>query len=69
MATTERVAEKIECVAHELLDYAQELRRGEGDWRWQPATLAAQNAVRAALAMEESPERKEPETFKELGLA
>lgn len=66
MADTERVAEKIECVASELIEYAKELRRGEGDWRWQPATLRAQEAVRAQLAIEEAREPREPQTFEEV---
>lgn len=69
MATTERLASKIECVAQELIDYASELRRGEGDWRWQPATLGAQQAIRDHLAREEAIESKEPQTFGDLAVA
>lgn len=65
MITTERLAEKIECVADELRDYAKELRRGEGDWRWQAATLRAQEAIRSQLTIDEGVEPREPTTFAE----
>lgn len=68
MITTERFAEKIECVAEELVAYAKELRRGEGDWRWQAATLRAQEAIRAQLTVEEgvAAERPEPQMFEDV---
>lgn len=69
MITTERIAEKTECIARELLEYARELRHGEGDFRWQPATLKASHAVREQLAIEEAAEPSEPQTFAELVVA
>lgn len=69
MITTDRIAEKTECIAQELMEYAKELRNAEGDWRWQPATLKAAHAVREQLAREEASEPREPTTFQELAVA
>lgn len=68
MATDTRVAEKIECVAKELLEYAQALRLGEGDWHWQTATLNAQRAIRDQLGRDEGTLPPEAQTFQELKL-
>lgn len=69
MATTERIAEKIECIAKELLEYAKEFRHAEGDFRWQPATLKSVQAVRDQLTVEEAAEKPEPQTFRDLQVA
>lgn len=68
MITTDRIAEKTECIARELLEYAKELRHGEGDFRWQPATLKASHAVREQLALEDAAESAEPQTFQEMAV-
>lgn len=71
MITTDRIAEKTECIARELLEYAEELRHGEGDFRWQPATLKSVQAVREQLAYEEAEAAlpPDPQCFGEIALA